>query len=183
MEGVTQLKHAQSICFLYLTLEQTSPINAMFRDIKGQWLFLSFLFHQKGENSFFRGRTQLWHQWYVPKMQWHMMVNIHVWREIYMLYVKPNNRSYEKWYKNMKVFVFVFEILLKVFVFKYICIWEYLYLIVWKVFVFVFKYFSMYLTTCLLLWLWLVKDSTKEGSLVEVPTYRKANDFAMAVRC
>ena len=35
----------------------------------------------------------------------------------------------------MKVFVFVFEILLKVFVFvfKYICIWEYMYLILWKV--------------------------------------------------
>ena len=44
------------------------------------------------------------------------MVNVR--KEIYMLYVKPNNRSYEKWYKNMKVSVFVFEILLKVFVFK-----------------------------------------------------------------
>ena len=49
--------------------------------------------------------------------------------------VKPNNRLYEKWYKNMKVFVFVFEILLKVFVsvFKYIiCILEYLYFDVMK---------------------------------------------------
>ena len=48
-----------------------------------------------------------------------------------MLHAKPNNRFYEnKLYKNIKVFVFVFEILLKVFVsvFKYICIWKYLYL-------------------------------------------------------
>ena len=76
---------------------------------------------------------------------------------MYMLQAKPNNIFYEnKWYKNIKVFVFVLEILLKVFVFvfKYICIWKYLYLylylIFWKVFVFVFKYFSVYLTTCLL---------------------------------
>ena len=102
-----------------------------------------------------------------------------------MLHAKPNNRFYEnKLYKNIKVFVFVFEILLKVFVFvfKYICIrkylYLYLYLIFWKVLVFVFKYSSVYLTTCLMIHMESVRGHWKTTANGERP-----GESRFAIQC